>query len=115
MYRSLFLLIFLHHLIETEKAGMIIIDDLCEGLDYDRATKLGKLIFSKMHDSKIQFIATSNDYFLMNAVDVKSWNIIYREDNVIKVNNYCNSKEKFDNFRLSGLNNFDLFSSNYLD
>jgi len=115
MFRTLFLLIFIHHLIEKEKAGMIIIDDLCEGLDYDRATKLGKLIFSKMHNSKIQFIATSNDYFLMNAVDVKSWNIIYREGNVIKVNNYCNNKDKFDNFRLSGLNNFDLFSSNYLD
>ena len=115
MFRSLFLLIFIHHLIENEKPGMIIIDDLCEGLDYDRATKLGKLIFSKMHESKIQFIATSNDYFLMNAVDVKSWNIINREGNIIKVNNYCNNKEKFDNFRLSGLNNFDLFSSNYLD
>jgi len=115
MYRSLFLLIFIHHLIEKEHAKMIIIDDLCEGLDYDRATKLGKLLFSRMEENKIQFVATSNDYFLMNVVDVKYWNIVHREGNQIKVHNYSNSKEKFDKFRVSGLNNFDLFSSNFLD
>lgn len=115
MFRSLFLLIFIHHLIEKENSKMIIIDDLCEGLDYDRATKLGKLIFGKMEKEDIQFIATSNDYFLMNVVDVKYWNIIYRKGSEIKVSNYSNSKGKFDQFRLSGLNNFDLFSSDYLD
>ncbi|MEI6489831.1 MAG: ATP-binding protein [Bacteroidota bacterium] len=115
MWRSLFLLIFVHHLIDSEKAKMIIIDDLCESLDYDRATKLGKLLFDKMNTNNVQFIATSNDSFLMNVIDIKYWNIIYREANFIKVYNYSNSKEKFDKFRRSGFNNFDLLTSNYLN
>ncbi len=115
MFRSLFVLIFIHHLIEMENAKLIIIDDLCESLDYERATKLGNLLFNKMQDSNIQFIATSNDSFLMNVIDIKYWNIIYREKDTIKVYNYRNSKEKFDKFMDSGFNNFDLLTSNYLN
>jgi predicted ATPase len=114
MFRALFLLIFLEHLISSQNTRLIIIDDLCEGLDYDRATKLGKLIYKKMELLDIQFVSTSNDSFLMNIVDIKYWNIAYRELNTIKVFNHNNSSEKFEKFKFSGLNNFDLFSSNYL-
>lgn len=115
MYRSLFLLIFIHHLIEKRGVKMILIDDLCEGLDYDRASKLGGLLFKKLKEKNIQIIATSNDYFLMNVIDVKYWNIISRESSEIKVRNYRNSQQQFDRFMLSGLNNFDLFSSDFLN
>ena len=115
MFRSLLLLIFLYHVMEKQKSQLIIIDDLCEGLDYDRATRLGKLIFQKMKEKGVQFVATSNDYFLMNVVDIEYWNIIYREGDKIKSRNYTNSKEKFDSFKLTGLSNFDLYSSNFLD
>jgi hypothetical protein len=115
MFRSLFLLIFIQHLINKERSSLVIIDDLCEGLDYQRATKLGKLLFEKLSNSNIQSLATSNDYFLMNVVDVKFWNIIYRRGRELAIKNYSNSEKEFDRFRRMGLNNFDLFSSDFLN
>jgi hypothetical protein len=96
-------------------AGVIIVDDLCEGMDYERASKLGKYIYDTLESKNIQFIATSNDSFLMNAVDVKYWNILHREGNKIHSYNVTNSKEKFDKFKKTVLNNFDLFSSDFLE
>jgi energy-coupling factor transporter ATP-binding protein EcfA2 len=115
MFRAISLLIFIHYLTEKVGAGVIIVDDLCEGMDYERASKLGKLIYETLESKNIQFIATSNDSFLMNVVDVKYWNILHREANHINSYNITNSKEKFDKFKKSGLNNFDLFSSDFLD
>jgi len=115
MFRSLALLIYLHYIINKKKAQLIIIDDLCEGLDFDRATNLGKLLFNKAKDKGIQFLATSNDFFLMNVVTIDIWNIIKRDTTKIKVYNYKNSKEKFDEFKFLGLNNFQLFASDYLE
>jgi len=115
MFRALVLIIFVYYLIFMNRADTIIVDDLGEGLDYDRATELGKLIFKKLENTNIQFIASSNDNFLMDVVDIKYWNILKRSDNAVKVYNYENSKDKFDNFKFSGLSNFDLFSSDYLE
>ncbi len=114
MMRTLFILIFINARIKENKISTLIIDDLCEGLDYDRAKKLGKLIYNKCKKSKIQLISTSNDKFLMEVIPIKYWNILTRENNVVKIINYKNSKEKFDNFKFTGLSNFDLFSSDYL-
>lgn len=115
MFRSLLILMYLHYLIVKQKASLIIIDDLCEGLDYDRASSLGKLIFNKMKANNVQFIATSNDYFLMNSVSINDWNIISRRDNKIISHNYQNSKKLFDEFKFTGMNNFQLFASDYLE
>jgi hypothetical protein len=115
MFRALALIVFIHYLNEKVKVKTIIVDDLGEGLDYERATKLGELIFKKLEKTNIQFIASSNDNFLMDVVDIKYWSILKRSDNTVNVYNYHNSKEKFDNFKFSGLSNFDLFSSDYLE
>ncbi len=115
MFRALSLIVFIYYLINKNKVRTIIVDDLCEGLDYDRATKLGKLLFEELQNKKIQFIASSNDSFLMDVVNIKYWNILARRNNAIKVYNYKNSQEKFDQFKYSGLSNFDLFSSDYLE
>lgn len=115
MLRAVSLIVFIHYLIDKNAADTIIVDDICEGLDYERATKLGSLIFEKFQDSGVQFIVSSNDSFLMDVINIRCWNILVREDNHIKAYNYKNSKDKFDNFKYSGLSNFDLFSSDYLD
>jgi len=115
MLRAISLIVFIHYLIDKNAADTIIVDDICEGLDYERATKLGSLIFEKFQDSGVQFIVSSNDSFLMDVINIRCWNILVREDNHIKAYNYKNSKDKFDNFKYSGLSNFDLFSSDYLD
>jgi predicted ATPase len=115
MFRALSLIVFIYYLINKNTVRTIIVDDLCEGLDYDRATKLGQLLFEELENKKIQLIASSNDSFLMDVVNIKYWNILTRKNNTIKVYNYKNSQEKFDQFKYSGLSNFDLFSSDYLD
>jgi hypothetical protein len=90
-----------------------VIDDICEGLDYERSTQLGKLVFEKLTKNNIQAIVTSNDSFLMNVIDIKYWNVLRREGNTIKALNYQNNREQFDKFRMTGLSNFDFFTSKY--
>jgi predicted ATPase len=114
MFRSLCLIIFMHYLLTKNNVSTIIVDDFCEGLDYNRAIKLGKLIVEKFANSNIQFIATTNDNFLMNVIDVKYWNILVREGSTVRSFNYQNSKDIFDDFKMSGLSNFYLFSSDFL-
>lgn len=114
MFRAFSLLVIIQHLIDKGKTETILVDDLCEGMDYSRGKNYAKLIFEKVHNSQIQFIATTNDQFLMNHVDIKKWNILYRNKMKVHAFNYVNSKEVFDEFRLLGLNNFDIFTSSEL-
>ncbi len=114
MFRTLAIMVYLEYLISRKKPAMIIIDDFCEGLDYDRARKLGSLIFEKCENTNIQLVATSNDSFLMDVVDIKHWNILQRNGKTITCLNQQNSPSLFRKFRLTGLSNFDLFSSDFL-
>jgi hypothetical protein len=114
MFRALAILIYIEYLIGRKKPAMIMIDDFCEGLDYDRARKLGSLIFGKCENTAIQLIATSNDSFLMDSIDIKYWNILQRKGKTISCLNHQNSPSLFRKFRLTGLSNFDLFASDFL-
>lgn len=62
----------------------------------------------------IQLIATSNDSFLMDAVDLQCWNILQREGNRVYSISALNSPALFEKFRRTGLSNFDILSSNFL-
>lgn len=115
MFRSVTLLIFLEYLISKKKPATIIIDDLCEGLDYERATKLGQIVFNNCKNNNIQLIATSNDMFLMDVIDIEFWNILQRNNNIVSSLNPKRNKELFDEFRFTGLSNFDLFSSDFIN
>jgi AAA15 family ATPase/GTPase len=114
MFRALALIVYIQYVVQNNYVSMILIDDLGEGLDYERATKLGKLLVEKLENSNIQFIATSNDSFLMDVIPIKYWNILQRKGDTVRTLNYHNSKERFDKFLMTGLSNFDLFSSDYL-
>ena len=114
LIRALAVLVFIEYSFQYKDVTTILIDDLGEGLDYERATKLGKLLVEKLENSNIQFIATTNDSFLMDVIPIKYWNILEREGNTVKSYNYHNSKEAFDAFKMSGLSNFYLFSSDFL-
>lgn len=114
MFRTLSVIIFLEYLTSRRKPFTVIIDDLCEGLDYDRATNLGKKIVQKCLESDIQLIATSNDSFLMDVVDIKYWNILFREGSKVNAVNIKSHPDLFNDFKYTGLSNFDLFSSDYL-
>lgn len=114
MFRAFSLLTIIEFLQANEGVGSILVDDFGEGLDFERSKKLAEIVFRDNSQSKIQFVATSNDSFLMNAVPLTDLTISYRSVHKVKCLNYSNSKEKFDEWKQLGLNNFDLFSSNYL-
>lgn len=114
MFRAFSLLVIIHHLMKTqEKGSTIIVDDLCEGLDYERTTKLGKLLFEKYKDTDTQFLFSSNDTYLMDVIPIRHWNVLRRDKNIVKSINYINSKEKFEDFEFSSLSNYELFTSNF--
>lgn len=114
MYRTILLLILIEQLINLDHPALIAIDDLGEGLDYSRATQVGRLLFDICREKKIQIVATSNEEFMMNIVDISNWNILVRKGDHVKsiTSNLC--PEYFEEFKFSGLDNFDFFTSDFL-
>lgn len=114
MYRTVLLLILIEQLINLDHPALIAIDDLGEGLDYSRATQVGRLLFDICREKKIQLVATSNEEFMMNIVDISDWNILVRRGDHVKsiTSNLC--PEEFEEFKFSGLDNFDFFTSDFL-
>lgn len=107
MFRALSLLVIIEHILNSNKKCTVIIDDIGEGLDYTRSSKLTGLLLDKVKDSNLQLIITSNDRFLINSVDIKSINFLERQGHSVKAFNYFNSKDKYEEFIFSGLDNFD--------
>jgi len=113
MFRALSLIIQITY---SQLAGVpscILIDDIGEGLDYERSSALIKLLIARAKDSAIQLIMATNDRFVMNNAPLEYWSVIHRIGGVSKIYNYRNSPKLFKDFELTGLNNFDFFSSRY--
>jgi predicted ATPase len=113
MFRAFSVLVRLNRYIESGNSGCIIIDDIGEGLDFSRAKLLVNLLVRKAESSGIQLIMSTNDSFIMNAVDIENWAVMQREGNKIHLYNYENSKEIFEDFKFTGLNNFDFYASEF--
>lgn len=110
MFRALSAVVIVNLLLQQNKPCTLAIDDIGEGLDFERSMNLMKLLLKKTKMSDIQLMLTSNDRHLLNAVDVQSWNILEREGGKVQAFNYANSKEAFDDFAMTGLSNFDFLS-----
>jgi len=113
MFRALSLLCHINYACISDTYKCVLLDDIGEGLDFDRSKKLIKLIIEKAKKNNFQLIMTSNDRFVMNSVPLKYWNVLLRKRNSCKVLNYKNSKPIFDEFEFTGLNNFDFFSNRF--
>ena len=113
MFRAFSVLVQLNYYILSGHKGFVIIDDIGEGLDFNRAKLLVKLLIRKAKDSNIQLIMSTNDQFIMNAVDIENWAVLVREGNKISLFNYENSREIFEEFKFTGLNNFDFYASEF--
>jgi AAA15 family ATPase/GTPase len=117
MFRALSLIIQLNYLKFASNlkkpSNCVLIDDIGEGLDYGRSSSLVNLLINYAKTTNIQLIMTTNDRFIMNNVPLEYWSIIKREGNTSKIYNYRNSNKIFDDFKYTGLNNFDFFSSKY--
>lgn len=110
MIRALAALVFLHTCRLNKNRDCLIIDDIGEGLDYDRSTKLIKILTEEAEKGFLQLVMTTNDRFVMNAVSVQWWSVIQREQGRVEVFNAKNSIESFEEFEKWGFNNFDFFA-----
>lgn len=113
MFRALSLLIQLNYSLLSQTPGCVLIDDIGEGLDHERARKLIGLIIDKIKGSKVQVIMTTNDRFVMNNVPLEYWSVIQRTPNKSLFYNYQNSRETFDEYRYSGMSNFDFLATGF--
>ena len=114
MFRVFCVLLYMIYCSTLADARCLVIDDMGEGLDYMRSTKLGKIMFDYCDKNHIQLIATSNDSFLMDAVNLHYWNILQRNGNRVHGVNCTNSPLLFEKFQRTGLSNFDILSSNFI-
>ena len=113
MFRALSLLIQLNYSLSGKIPSCILIDDIGEGLDFDRSVSLIDLIISKVKNSSVQLIMTTNDRFVMNKVPLEYWSVIQRSPHKALFYNYQNSRETFEEFLYTGLSNFDFLSSEF--
>jgi predicted ATPase len=115
MFRALSILIQFNYYRFNQSSSAIIIDDVGEGLDFNRASKLVKILVQNAKAMDIQLVMATNDKFIMNVIDLKHWHVVTRNGGDVEIRNIRNSKSAFEEFRFTGLNNFDFFSSDFLD
>ena len=113
MFRALSLLVQLNFSLLSKTPSCILIDDIGEGLDYERSKSLIDLIIEKVKGSSVQVIMTTNDRFVMNNIPLEYWSVIHRVPKKSLFYNYENSKEIFDDFKYTGLNNFDFLTTEF--
>jgi len=113
MFRALSLIIQITYSQFKGLPSCILIDDIGEGLDYERSSALVKLLIDRVKDTSVQLIMTTNDRFVMNNVPLEYWSLIERNGGKCRIYNQKNSPKIFNDFELTGLNNFDFFSMKY--
>ncbi len=113
MFRALSLLVQLNFSLLSKTPSCILIDDIGEGLDYERSKSLIDLIIEKVKGSPVQVIMTTNDRFIMNNIPLEYWSVIHRVPKKSLFYNYQNSKVVFDDFKFTGLSNFDFLSTEF--
>jgi energy-coupling factor transporter ATP-binding protein EcfA2 len=91
--------------------GTVLIDDIGEGLDYERASGVVKALMRLSRTSRLQLVMTSNDRFIMNAVPLECWTVLDRAKGRVRSFNVHNARARFEEFRYLGLSNFDFFAS----
>jgi energy-coupling factor transporter ATP-binding protein EcfA2 len=107
MFRALALLIHFNYCYFSKSATCILIDDIGEGLDFERSCLVIDRI--RQRAGNVQLIMTTNDRFVMNRVPLEEWTILNRQGGRVSVRNFENSRSKFEEFRFTGLSNFNFF------
>jgi energy-coupling factor transporter ATP-binding protein EcfA2 len=113
MFRALSIIIQVNYSEMASRSNTILIDDIGEGLDFERSCDLIELLMEKVEVSKTQLTMSTNDRFVMNYVPLEAWSVLQREGQKCRILNYRNSKEIFDDFQYTGLSNFDFFAKEF--
>ena len=115
MFRALSIVVQLNYFAFERRPSCLLIDDIGEGLDFDRSSALITLLIDKAESNDVQLIMATNDRFVMNRVPLNMWSILERNENGCRAYNYTNSKEKFDEFKFTGMNNFDFLATDFIN
>lgn len=115
MWRTVALLVHVNYLQFRGEQPFIVIDDIGEGLDFERSCKLIGLLRRKAQIHNIQIVFSSNDRFVMNEVPLSEWAVLVRTSNHVTVRNQNNSREVFEEFRFTGLSNFSFLEMGMID
>jgi len=113
MFRALALLIMLCYARLSGMSFCMLVDDMGEGLDFESSQKMIDIVIKKVNKSDMQFFMTSNDRHVMNQISLRYWSVIGRDHTKSIFYDYKNSKEIFEDFRYTGLNNFDFLSTDF--
>lgn len=113
MFRALSFFIQLTYAKMNNLSICVLVDDMGEGLDFDRSKGMINIMIKKINESNIQFFMTTNDRYIMNKIPLRYWTVIDRQGNDSVFYSYTNSKEIFDDFKYTGLNNFDFFTTGF--
>lgn len=113
MFRALSLIIHIAFAELSGEASCVVVDDIGEGLDFERSRKLIELLVERARKNKFQLIMATNDRFVMNAVPLESWTCLRRTGGKVEILNHINAKNLFDEFKLTGLSNFDFLTTGY--
>jgi hypothetical protein len=114
MFRALSLFIQIEYNRRKGSSTTILIDDIGEGLDFERSSGIINIIVDTAEHSDIQFVMSTNDRFVMNGVPLKYWQVIKRNGGECVIYNYGNSKDIFDEFEFTGLSNFSFLSTDFI-
>ena len=115
MFRALSIVIQVDYSQMAKKSTCILIDDIGEGLDFDRSCRLIDLLREKAKESNIQLILSTNDRFVMNRVPLEEWSVVQRRGSHVRIRNHENSRKLFEEFKFTGLSNFSLLEMDFLN
>lgn len=113
MFRALSLFIMLNSAQLNNLSICLLIDNVGEGMDYERSKLMIDIIIKKIHNSNIQYFMTTNDRHIMNQVPLRFWTVIDRDGSKSVYYDHVNSKENFEDFKYTGLNNFDFLTTEF--
>jgi hypothetical protein len=115
MFRALSVIVHVNYAVMASRPSCIIVDDIGEGIDFDRSCKLINLIRERAKHANVQLILSTNDKFVMNEVPLQEWSLLQRKGSEVRVRNYENSKKEFDYFRYVGMSNFTFFEMDFIN
>ena len=115
MFRVLSLLIHMNYCQLSNTGSTVLIDDIGEGLDFDRSCRLIELLREKALGSAIQLVMSTNDRFVMNQVPLDEWSVLQRDRGTVHVRNVGNSRDIFESFKFTGLSNFSFLEMDFIN
>lgn len=113
MFRALALFVILITARWNKLSVCILVDDIGEGLDHERSKTFVDLVIRKTFNTDIQYFMSTNDRYIMNQINLKYWTVIERKGAKSVFYNMFNSQSIFEDFKYTGLNNFDFFTTDF--